>query len=450
MKRLPVVLAVVVAAVVVVALGPPLAGATPTSLAPTNGAQLPASAQSFTWQDSLAQGPIDHWYLEISTSPDVDYYPWGFFSGNLAFSAGSLKRSSVNLNTLGRALSPGTYYWHVVGYYGAFGSLGTAWSPVQSFTVFSSSATAPTIAVNPAALSFAVEQGDLTWHARSIAISNTGGGALLFTAQGGAVGWLGIASGTNTGYVYTLPVGVRGTDNGVTPKAIGTYTSQVTVFDNGSVPAATNSPKIVPVTLQVLAADGTPPWGASISIARGAVATKTPDVVLTLSAADAGSGIGDMRFNDGCAGWSNWIPYATARGWRLPSGDGIKTVQKQFRDRVGNEGAVASDTIVLDTRKPTPKAPYGAAVRRGRTVSLRYKVVDPRPGSPTATVTIRIKTLKGKTVKKVTLKNRKVNTLLKYTFRCKLKKRIYRFYVYARDTAGNTQTKAARNTLRVR
>jgi hypothetical protein len=55
--------------------GPSMAGATPLNLSPTAGAALAQSAQVFSWGDNAAQGPVDHWYMEISTSPQVDYYP---------------------------------------------------------------------------------------------------------------------------------------------------------------------------------------------------------------------------------------------------------------------------------------------------------------------------------------------------------------------------------------
>ena len=104
----------------------------------------------------------------------------------------------------------------------------------------------------------------------------------------------------------------------------------------------------------------------------------------------------------------------------------------------------------IDTVRPATVAPQSASVRRGRYVTLKYRVNDARPGSPTATVTIKIKTLSGKTVKQVTLKNRQLNTDLGYRFRCTLAKRVYRFYVLATDTAGNTQSSIGKNRLTVR
>lgn len=88
--------------------------------------------------------------------------------------------------------------------------------------------------------------------------------------------------------------------------------------------------------------------------------TSSALVSLTLSATDP-VGVAQMRFsNDGLT----WIPadwaaapiYATAfSGWELEAGDGLKTVYAQYRDSAGNvSGNVISDTILLDTARPTP------------------------------------------------------------------------------------------------
>ena len=448
-------LGVVLTLLLVVALAaatPAFAAGGPYNLVPTNGALVAANAQSFSWLDSLPYGgSVDHWYVEISTSPSVDYYPWGYFSGNLAYASGHLLTSSVNLNAAGRALAPGTYYWHVLGYYGPFGSLGTAWSGVQSFTVRSATATAPVIAVNPASFTFTAEVGDTSWHFANLDISNAGGGTLSFTASKPvAEAWWSFGSSTNTGDVFTIQVGARATG-----LSAGTYTSQVTIVDNvsaPSVPPPINSPKFVPVTFKVLATDGAPPTGSSVRIRNGAAATRATRVTLNLAGTDAGSGMGEMRFNNEGGAWSGWIPYATTKTWNLVAGDGIKTVQAQFRDKVGNATGTVSDTIILDTVKPATQAPSRATVTRGKTATLRYTVTDAVPNGGSATVTIKIKTLGGTTVKTLKLGKKAVNTAttLSAKFVCKLAKKTYKFYVYATDTAGNTQATVGSNRLIVR
>jgi hypothetical protein len=113
----------------------------------------------------------------------------------------------------------------------------------------------------------------------------------------------------------------------------------------------------------------------------------------------------------------------------------------------GLGGASATCAACIDTARPRTRAPFGATVRRGRTATLKYKVVDPRPGSPTANVTIRIETLAGKTVKWLRYRNKAVNKLLSARFVCRLAKRTYRFKVYATDQAGNWEARVGHNLL---
>jgi hypothetical protein len=132
------------------------------------------------------------------------------------------------------------------------------------------------------------------------------------------------------------------------------------------------------------------------------------------------------------------------------SGDGVHTVAYRSTDALGTVEAEKSCAVRIDAKGPVTLAPLPAGVRQGRYVRLTYRVNDPRPGSPTATVTIKIRTLSGKTVKQVTLRNAKVNTTLRYAFRCTLAKRVYKFSVLATDAAGNRQTKVGSNRLTVR
>ena len=73
-----------------------------------------------------------------------------------------------------------------------------------------------------------------------------------------------------------------------------------------------------------------------------------------------------------------------------------------------------------------------------------------RPTSPTATVTIRVKTPAGHLVRKLAALGVAVDKRLMARFVCRLAKGRYRFYVYATDAAGNTQSTVASNRLTVR
>lgn len=130
--------------------------------------------------------------------------------------------------------------------------------------------------------------------------------------------------------------------------------------------------------------------------------------------------------------------------------DGLHRVDYRSVDTLDNVESYHSTEVRIDTRRPTTKAPSKASVRRYQYVRLYYKVVDTAPNAGTATVTIKIKTLGGATKKTIKLGAKAVNKSLSYRFKCTLAKRTYRFYVYATDPAGNTQSKIGRNYLYVK
>jgi hypothetical protein len=124
------------------------------------------------------------------------------------------------------------------------------------------------------------------------------------------------------------------------------------------------------------------------------------------------------------------------------SSEGPHTLLYRSADLAGNTETEKSLTFGIDTRKPTSRAAYAASARRGTTATLRYKVVDPRPGSPTASVTIKIRNKAGKVVKTLGPVVKGVNIALtrRFTVPRTWKAATYRFSIYAKDKAGNTQT----------
>ena len=98
--------------------------------------------------------------------------------------------------------------------------------------------------------------------------------------------------------------------------------------------------------------DRQPPSG-SLVIDSGATYANQITVTLSLAAADATSGMGDMRFSNDGADWSPWEAYATGDQWLLDgAADGVKTVFAQFRDLAGNASSSVTDTIILDRTPP--------------------------------------------------------------------------------------------------
>ena len=97
----------------------------------------------------------------------------------------------------------------------------------------------------------------------------------------------------------------------------------------------------------------------TIAINNGDQYTNSDLVTLTLSAADNGGSVTQMRFSNDNSNWSTWEIYRTTRyDWALPGVDGSKTVFAQFRDEAGNISSSVSDNIVLDMT-----APAGCSVR---------------------------------------------------------------------------------------
>ena len=176
-------------------------------------------------------------------------------------------------------------------------------------------------------------------------------------------------------------------------------------------------------------------------------------VTLTLSASDnsGGSGVKRTEYKIGSGSWttladSTLVIAAPANH----SNDGSHAVSYRSINNANNTESTRSCTVKIDTSKPTTRAPHAASVVRGRTATLKYKVVDASPNGGTARVTIRVKTLTGKVAKTLNLSVKPVNKLLSAKFRCTLAKRTYKFFVCAKDTAGNTQAKAGSNKLVVR
>jgi Peptidase A4 family len=175
-------------------------------------------------------------------------------------------------------------------------------------------------------------------------------------------------------------------------------------------------------------------------------------VTLRFAASDnpGGTGVAYTEYStDGEATWSK------GSSVRLPvpsdhSADGRVTVWYRSADEAGNLETAHRCVVHIDTREPTPVAPWPVVAARGGRATLRYYVDDPRPGSPTATVTIRIRDTRGALVKKLVLAGRPVDTRLACGFACPFARGAYRVVVSASDAAGNPSPAAATTTLTVR
>src|SRR3989338_6444003 len=98
--------------------------------------------------------------------------------------------------------------------------------------------------------------------------------------------------------------------------------------------------------------DVTPPAG-SIEINQGALYATAIEVILTLQASDAESGIDKMSFSTDGLTWSDPEDYIEGeKTFNLPDGDGNKKVFVKYSDKAKNTKVVESQTIMLDTTVP--------------------------------------------------------------------------------------------------
>jgi hypothetical protein len=129
--------------------------------------------------------------------------------------------------------------------------------------------------------------------------------------------------------------------------------------------------------------------------------------------------------------------------------DGAHILKFQAEDIVGNVEAEQTVHVNIDTVKPVAKAPSAATAYRGRTATLKYKVVDAAPNGGTASGKIVVKSPAGKIVKTYKFAGKAIDTVFSYKFSVPRtwKAGTYKFFVTATDTAGNADTTPAVNKL---
>jgi beta propeller repeat protein len=181
------------------------------------------------------------------------------------------------------------------------------------------------------------------------------------------------------------------------------------------------------------------PWSIYVQVGNGSGWTKTRNITVHMLdvSTDVNPPVSKMAvFKEGDL-LVPWVPFAPTCDLLLPAGDGPKKVGVEFLDFADGQSPLVWQTIKLDMTPSVTRAPFAATVTKGRTARLPYRVNDAM--SPKATVTIRIKTLHGATVKTLSLGRRATGRRLNATFTCTLARKKYRFEVYAKDLAGNQQ-----------
>ncbi len=123
-----------------------------------------------------------------------------------------------------------------------------------------------------------------------------------------------------------------------------------------------------------IALDTTPPGSATLLLEDGAEYTSAPAPGHTVGVRLAAQGAAEVRLStDGLFDDEPWGTLTSTTALDLPAPDGRKLVFGLFRDVAGNESAVVSDSVILDTEGPSNAAVVingGAAFTSSVSVTL--------------------------------------------------------------------------------
>jgi hypothetical protein len=259
---------------------PPVLSVSPTSLA-FSGTVAGASPAAKSIDVSNTGGGTMSWTATESAS-------W------LSVSPGSgTNTGTITVTPSITGLTAGTYTTDVT--VTATGATGSPKTIPVTFTV-DPGATPPSLSVSPSSLAFSSVQGAASPAAKTLAVSNGGGGTLTWTVSDDA-SWLGVSpsGGTNNGSVTVTPT-TTGLD-------AGTYTATVTVSAAG----VAGSPKAIAVTLTI---DPPPPPTLAVTPATlsfsGVQGAASP-AAKTASVTNTGSGTLDVTVSDDAA-WLTVTP----------------------------------------------------------------------------------------------------------------------------------------------
>ncbi len=237
--------------------------------------------------------------------------------------------------------------------FGSFpsGQAAVRWAVATEATTASRIVTPPALSTAYTSLPAAV-RGDQEF---TVAVTVTNNGELPATTPAISLSLrsgYALVSGDNPQTTTTIPaVGdsrsaswtVRAPSSGNGTKYLSAFAATTSFGEDFAAPAA--------VGTQVLDT-GAP--SCFVSVENGRTAAPASAVSVGVIGFDNLTGISVMRLRNGGGSWGPWQAYATSVAWVLdPPGEGARTVEAQVRDGVGNESAVASDTILVDATAPT-------------------------------------------------------------------------------------------------
>ena len=119
-----------------------------------------------------------------------------------------------------------------------------------------------------------------------------------------------------------------------------------------------NNEELAPAVADVqYGVDRVAPTITSVVINDNASSTSSVEVTISIDASDAISGLAEMRFSLNNFEWSDWKNFVASKSYTIPTGDGLKTVYVQVKDKAGLPSTVASDSITLETVAPPAPIP---------------------------------------------------------------------------------------------
>jgi chitodextrinase len=252
-------------------------------------------------------------------------------SGYRVYRDGSQVAISAQASFADTGLAASTTYTYAMAAFDAAGNVSALSSSVSVTTPSPSpgDTIAPSVAITAPAANALVSGTAVTIAAS--ASDNVGVVGVQFRLDGGNLG----AEDTTPPYAISW---------NTTQTASGSHTLSAVARD-----AAGNVGQSAAVSVIV---DNQPPTG-TIAINNNAAATNSRNVVLSLTASDAHTSVTHMRFSNTGSAYSTAETFAPSKAWQLSSGSGTKTVYVQFKDATGNWSPAVTDTIILDTAKPT-------------------------------------------------------------------------------------------------
>jgi hypothetical protein len=209
----------------------------------------------------------------------------------------------------------------------------------------------PQLSVTPASLSFSATQGGANPAAKSLAVANTGGGTLSFTASDDAP-WLSVAPASGTA---PQSVSVSTDVSGLPP---GTYSGTVAITSAG----AQSSPATIPVTLTVETAPPPTPVlaVAPASLSFSATAGGSPPASRTVDVTNAGAGTLSFTASDDAP----WLTITPASG---TAPQALTVTANQAGLAAGNHSATITVTAAGASGSP-------------KTVAVTFAVAPPVTG----------------------------------------------------------------------